>query len=86
MFSSTLLYEKRAKFDTEREEREKAQEQKNRERQALAAVEEAKKVALTTVVRDTVNEALAAASREQEGGSGAGRHTHRGEPSGESSV
>jgi hypothetical protein len=38
------------------------------------------------VVRDTVNEALAAASREREGGGGAGGHTHRGEPSGESSV
>ena len=40
---------------------------------------------LTMVVRDTVNEALAAASREREGGGGAGGHTHRGEPSGEES-
>jgi hypothetical protein len=69
-----------------RERRPKSRRTERDTRQALAAVEEAKKVALTTVVRDTVNEALAAASREQEGGSGAGRHTHRGEPSGESSV
>ena len=56
MFSSTLLYEQRAKFDTEREEREKAQEQENRERQALAAVEEAKKVA--QLRRGVVHKAL----------------------------
>ena len=42
LLHTTLRSEQRAKFDTEREERERVQEQENRERRALAAAEEAK--------------------------------------------
>lgn len=59
--SNVLLYtsvrsEQRAKFDTEREGRERAQEQENRERQALAEAEEAKKV--VQLRRSMVHKAL----------------------------